>query len=848
MDTEGQQGGTPKFSAISLPWLSSSFAWLVVSGILGLWESLPSSASLLGWHLDVGNVGTVILARHGAFNYGWAGMATIALVMYCIRPHVAYWHTTARAMAWCWNVIIACGTLSVLGGYGSGMAVMPFAPWILLPLIVVAGVIHFMIWSEGGIKGLGVIFPAFLSYLLMECALILILFGANGGVNGIGGMSGMSEIVLMTCVHVILIASAVTIALTALWLAALAIKGRVMPRFSILLGLIPLAACCCAGTGDLVGFPVSETVMQWGIVARWILAIDFVILGAVGLSRLLVKRASLLPTVRFWMGASLLMMLGWGIAQMVFHGEAVFSSMSSGQWYVVELILFCSLGLLLRAAWHLCLHGEVSVGDYSWGLGCLFLWITYGLHVYFNAGVEHLPLHLHPDFIQRALCEGAAIASVFALLAWIFLIIAAGVSWRSCIKGESSMFQDTSPTSDGRPFSVMRGCVGLILVILVSGTALQLTTGLDDSSAAEYGSGSGAGAISGVETKRPGESAEGSHIYATLGCGVCHTQIVRRCPSGADLQREIDSAGMSGGIVRVSEPEDFSPSMREGIAHAGWAMMGPDLTNLRARLEQKLSYMDAKGNARLMASPEEWLYLHLYNPREPQFKKEWSSCPALPELFEMIPRAGAQASPNALPVQTQSGYDLVPTRKARALVAYLMTLVRGEVTRGDGTALTTVQLESRPHVSKSYAQHPPSIDLSKIQQARESRIFQRGREIYLAKCSVCHGTEGLGDAVNYPPLLGSEWILKKEPDVLARIIRNGLTGKIQVKGRDWNSTMLPPGIGSSDELMPLMNYLRRAMNQQDGVQDEHQKRAKELPQISPQQADALWQGAVLFSH
>ncbi len=72
---------------------------------------------------------------------------------------------------------------------------------------------------------------------------------------------------------------------------------------------------------------------------------------------------------------------------------------------------------------------------------------------------------------------------------------------------------------------------------------------------------------------------------------------------------------------------------------------------------------------------------------------------------------------------------------------------------------------------------------------------------------MCHGRNGSGDAVNYPPLEGSEWLVEDDAR-LRDIIRNGLEGKIKVKGRDWDSVMLPPGVTKDDDAEAIIRYIQ----------------------------------------
>lgn len=79
----------------------------------------------------------------------------------------------------------------------------------------------------------------------------------------------------------------------------------------------------------------------------------------------------------------------------------------------------------------------------------------------------------------------------------------------------------------------------------------------------------------------------------------------------------------------------------EGAPQAGVAAVGPDLSNAAEYAAGRLEYEDAvSGGTRRAAQVREWLALHLYNPREPQFKKPWTVCPSMPGMFEERPVRG----------------------------------------------------------------------------------------------------------------------------------------------------------------------------------------------------------------
>ncbi|MGB0743828.1 MAG: c-type cytochrome [Opitutales bacterium] len=87
-----------------------------------------------------------------------------------------------------------------------------------------------------------------------------------------------------------------------------------------------------------------------------------------------------------------------------------------------------------------------------------------------------------------------------------------------------------------------------------------------------------------------------------------------------------------------------------------------------------------------------------------------------------------------------------------------------------------------------------------------------GEKVYRNQCAQCHQADGNGLPGVYPPLPGSEWVTG-HPEVLARILINGLNGPIEVKGNTYNGNMPAFGPGGLNlktrELAGVMTYIRQ---------------------------------------
>jgi mono/diheme cytochrome c family protein len=107
----------------------------------------------------------------------------------------------------------------------------------------------------------------------------------------------------------------------------------------------------------------------------------------------------------------------------------------------------------------------------------------------------------------------------------------------------------------------------------------------------------------------------------------------------------------------------------------------------------------------------------------------------------------------------------------------------------------------------------PKFDPGATQVAPpEISLFARGEKIFRNNCAVCHQGTGLGVPGVYPPIAGSEWVTE-HPQVLARVLINGLNGPIEVKGNKYNGNMPafgPSGSNLSDkDLAGVMTYIRQ---------------------------------------
>lgn len=83
-----------------------------------------------------------------------------------------------------------------------------------------------------------------------------------------------------------------------------------------------------------------------------------------------------------------------------------------------------------------------------------------------------------------------------------------------------------------------------------------------------------------------------------------------------------------------------------------------------------------------------------------------------------------------------------------------------------------------------------------------------GKRVFVTNCVACHQPTGLGLPGAYPPLAGSEWADGPE-DRIIRIVLNGLSGPITVKGSQFNNSMPVFGTMLKDEqIADVLTYVR----------------------------------------
>lgn len=108
--------------------------------------------------------------------------------------------------------------------------------------------------------------------------------------------------------------------------------------------------------------------------------------------------------------------------------------------------------------------------------------------------------------------------------------------------------------------------------------------------------------------------------------------------------------------------------------------------------------------------------------------------------------------------------------------------------------LGSAAVESKPMVRK----HAP-----------DTAIHARGLAVYTRTCIACHGPEGKGVPLAFPPLDGSAR-LTGDPALPISIVIHGLQGPLEASGQKFNNIMAPLGDLKDQEIADVLTYVRQS--------------------------------------
>ena len=111
--------------------------------------------------------------------------------------------------------------------------------------------------------------------------------------------------------------------------------------------------------------------------------------------------------------------------------------------------------------------------------------------------------------------------------------------------------------------------------------------------------------------------------------------------------------------------------------------------------------------------------------------------------------------------------------------------------------------------------------------------IKAGQQLFAGTCSVCHQANGEGLANVFPPLAKSS-LIAEDPKRTIQILLHGLTGKVSVNGKDYNSVMPPMSQLNDDEVANILTFVLNSWGNPGGrVEADEVAKVRAAPAVAP---------------
>jgi uncharacterized protein len=125
------------------------------------------------------------------------------------------------------------------------------------------------------------------------------------------------------------------------------------------------------------------------------------------------------------------------------------------------------------------------------------------------------------------------------------------------------------------------------------------------------------------------------------------------------------------------------------------------------------------------------------------------------------------------------------------------------------TALGNHNSDLAKQILMRFQQKPAEDKPVERKHKPDPAVHARGIEVFNKTCIACHGPEGLGVAMAFPPLVGSQR-LTGTPATPIRIVLHGLQGPLESSGQKFNNIMAPLGSLTDQEIADVLSYVRQS--------------------------------------
>jgi mono/diheme cytochrome c family protein len=129
----------------------------------------------------------------------------------------------------------------------------------------------------------------------------------------------------------------------------------------------------------------------------------------------------------------------------------------------------------------------------------------------------------------------------------------------------------------------------------------------------------------------------------------------------------------------------------------------------------------------------------------------------------------------------------------------------------------------------------PYFNFVAVDNARPKSDIEKfriiGRQVYKMNCEACHQATGQGLPGQFPPLVGSEWVVGEGPNRTVRIVLSAVAGPIEIKGDRFDSSAMPAWklVLNDEQVAAVVTFIRSEWGNKAGpVTPEQVKKIREL--------------------
>ena len=121
--------------------------------------------------------------------------------------------------------------------------------------------------------------------------------------------------------------------------------------------------------------------------------------------------------------------------------------------------------------------------------------------------------------------------------------------------------------------------------------------------------------------------------------------------------------------------------------------------------------------------------------------------------------------------------------------------------------LLAIALSACGGKSQKNGQQSASQTAENIETKREIQPDHPGKKVYDSVCLACHMADGSGVPGMHPPLTGTDWV-NGDKERLIKLTLEGMSGKIEVNGEEYNSIMPPHSHLTNKQIADVLTYIR----------------------------------------